>query len=90
MLPCCKYATPQERQRLRQQDDETFTLHATSSTKEEKTITISVESDGVFSQNLGLQIGTNTIVLLAKDEFGRHSRLLRRVEYNITETKKLV
>ena len=60
------------------------------STKSEKTITISIESDGVFSQNLGLQIGTNTIVLLAKDEFGRHSRLLRRVVYNMTETKNLV
>ena len=31
MLPCCKYATPQEQQRLRQQQTDTLTLHTTSS-----------------------------------------------------------
>ena len=30
MLPCCKYATPQEQQRLRQQQTDTLTLHTTS------------------------------------------------------------
>ena len=30
MLPCCKYATPQEQQRLRQQHADTLTLHATT------------------------------------------------------------
>ena len=60
------------------------------SIKEEKAITIPVESDGAFSQNLGLQVGTNTILLVAKDEFGRHSRLFRRVVYSIAKTKNPV
>ena len=38
MLPCCKYATPQEQSRLRKQaTNETLTLHATSTETKEPT-----------------------------------------------------
>ena len=39
MLPCCKYATPQEQQRLRLQQTDTLTLHTTSSSSAEQPAT---------------------------------------------------